>query len=122
MKIKKVNELNISINEADWASELSEEELNDIRDKRFNYNDDTEYHLWGEDLSNIEPSYKKLTTLYSIESCINWYNENLQTNEIEKLSGISRNKKYDNIILTKEVHYVKMLDFDTLITTSKFNI
>ena len=115
MKIKKLNELS------------SQEELNKIRIKKFNYSDDTEYHLWGEDLTGIqygnhEPIYKKLTTLYSIESCINWYNENLQTNEIEKLSGISRNKKYDNIILTKEVHYVKMLDFDTLITTSKFNI
>lgn len=105
MKIKKVNEL---------ASEYSEEQLKNFRLKHFGDKDEV-YHVWGEILKYTVPEYSKLTTLYSIDACINWYNT-------EKKNKNSRMNQFDNVIFVKEIEKIDILDFDLLLQTNKYNL
>lgn len=123
MKIKKVNEL--------IASELSENELNDIRSKRFNVKEETEYHIYGEDLSNISPRYDELIVVYDIESCINWYEDYLDDVKSstdpkiitrEKLTGNYIRKIYDNIVVSQVETESKFIDLDVIINSEKYNL
>lgn len=106
MRIKKVNEL--------MANEYSEKELNDFRSKTFG-DKDIVYHVWGEGLKYTVPEYHKITTLYSVQDCIDWYNK-------EKRSKFSFLNNFDNILFIKETKEVEILDFELLLNTNKYNL
>lgn len=106
MKIKKVNEI---------SSNLSEKELENIRNRKFPNETWTEYELWGENLKYITPEYIMLYTGYSIEECINYYN-----NQIDWSHG--RMNRFDNILLIQKERTNKMLDFEIFKNSKKYNI
>ena len=123
MKIKKVNELNLS--------DYTEEELNHYRNT--NFHPEKNYLLFGEHLEqdlHIRPKYVRLFDGDNdLESCINWYEEYLEETkdmkfgeikQIYKLTGSRRVTKYHNIILFESS--TKLLDIDMLLTTNKFNV
>jgi hypothetical protein len=106
MKIKKFNEI---------ASDMSEEQLNGFRKRRFPNETIIEYELWGEDLKYSIPDYIKLFTGYSVEECVNYYN-----NEI--LNSFSRVNKYENFLLLEKTKTNKQIDFSIFIKSNKYNI
>ncbi len=122
MKIKKVNELNIS--------DYTEEELNQYRNSHFKTA--KEYILWGEMLNlsyKVLPYYSKLFNSDNLESCINYYEEYLEdikdmnfgeSRTMKKLTGARVIYKYNNIILTEESH--KILDLEMLLKSKKYNV
>lgn len=110
MKIKKVNELN--------DSELSEKELEQYRNNKFNvdYNiASKQYILYGEYFSNgsFEPKYALMHNSFNINDVIRWYNDFINLNK----------NIYKNYILTEKVVGIsKILDLNLLVTTQKYNL
>ena len=105
MKVKKVNEI---------ASDLSKEEIEKYRNREFD-TAGSEYNLWGESLEWMQPEYTKLHTCYSIKECIQWY-------DTESKNPKSRLHKYDSVILTEDFTSRKLLDFELIVNTKKYNI
>ena len=122
MKIKKVNELNLS--------DYTEEELNQYRSDSFT--ETKSYTLFGELLEknlHSKPKYTRLFNSDDLESCINWYKEYLdevkdmdfrEAKTINKLTGTRRVIKYHNVILTEDLF--RMLDIDMLLKEKKYNV
>ena len=122
MKIKKVNEL--------YLSDYTQDELDKFRNERFK--PESQYTLYGELLErNIHavPKYIRLFDSDELESCINWYEEYLETvkdmdflelKARHKLTGTITTIKYHNIVLHE--YQSKILDIETIATTRKFNV
>lgn len=106
MKIKRVNEL--------MANEYSEGQLNDFRLKAFGEKD-VVYLVFGEDLEYTVPEYHQITTFYSVQECIDWYNK-------EKGNNFSFLNRFDNILFIKETKEIEILDFELLLNTNKYNL
>ena len=112
MKIKKFNEN---------SSQLPIKEIERIRNNHFN-KEEIEYTLYGEGLAagpySPIPNYAKLHVGYSIEECVNFYNENKEN----KADKGSRLNKFDNVLLVKETKSIELLDLDIHIATRKYKI
>jgi len=105
MKIKKVNEL------YGIDSNLSEDELNEFRKKRFDIKYDKEYEIYGEYFANgdFKPQYTLLYSDYNINNIINWFTV------IDRI-------KYRKYILIERNEESKILDLDLVINSNKYNL
>jgi len=111
MKIKKLNEI---------SSVLSEEDIIKYRNDKFdNHMGYKKYHIYGERLPGgifkdkyMTPRYIIIATEYDITDCIKYYNDNK-----ERLDS-----DFDNLILIEDVTYSKILDFNLMINSNKYNL
>lgn len=97
------------------ASDLSKDELDEIRNRSFKKSTKTRYNIYGENLTFWQPKYDKINVLNSIDECIAWYNS-------EKINKKSRMNTYDNIFFEKETITTKMMDLSSLLDAQKYNL
>jgi hypothetical protein len=114
MKIKKFNEA--------FAYEMSEEELNSFREKKFPDDPIHSFELYGENLNFSKPEYNKLYSSNNLKECIEFYNENYNflNKDIGKINSWYR--KFDNFFIVEIVQTQKLTNLDIYLDVNKYNL